>query len=306
MLPNAISVYNAKGGVGKTSLAANIAQLLAVELGWKVLLVDLDKQADLAVDLGYVYNAEEERGDGGAALFHAFLADEPLTEPPLVGVRDNLDVVPGGDDTSMLRTFLSKHFDNDRPEDYAHHGVRMHRVLAELAPQYQLIIFDCPPDADSPVAFEALGASKHVLIPTKADTASTDGITLAAQTFAVLSGSNPDLEVVGVVLFGAGSTSTKVVDKTRALVESIATEAGWRPDAFFPAWIRSSDVAMQETRELGMTATEWMNDRADVPLFVPHPDDPKARIPNPVRTSTAAAGLADDYLTVVETLLQRI
>ena len=62
MLDNVLLVTNGKGGVGKTSLVANLAGL-AVKAGWSVLAVDLDPQGNLARDLGYV-----DRSDGGQGL----------------------------------------------------------------------------------------------------------------------------------------------------------------------------------------------------------------------------------------------
>jgi hypothetical protein len=62
MLANCLAVTNAKGGVGKTSITANVAAAAALG-GWRTLAVDLDAQGNLARDLGY-----RERSDEGRAL----------------------------------------------------------------------------------------------------------------------------------------------------------------------------------------------------------------------------------------------
>ena len=61
MIPNSIVITNGKGGVGKTSLVANVAGLAAAS-GWRVLVIDADPQGNLARDLGVLDIAD----DGGA------------------------------------------------------------------------------------------------------------------------------------------------------------------------------------------------------------------------------------------------
>ena len=91
MIPNVVAVLNGKGGVGKTSLAANMAGLAALS-GWSTLAVDLDPQGNLAHDLGY-----ENLTDGGLSL-----AEACGIEPKEVQVhcdvegRRGLDVIAGG------------------------------------------------------------------------------------------------------------------------------------------------------------------------------------------------------------------
>jgi len=88
MIPNTILTINGKGGVGKTSLVANIAGLTAAS-GWRVLAIDTDPQGNLARDLGVL-----EQADDGTNLRDAILGRAPLT--PLRDVRAGLDLAPGG------------------------------------------------------------------------------------------------------------------------------------------------------------------------------------------------------------------
>ena len=100
MIPSCVMVSNGKGGVLKTSLAANLSGLAAAS-GWSVLAVDLDPQGNLATDLGCL-----ERSDGGEALLRAVAENAPLI--PLRDVRPGLDVVAGGPRTAELAGHLSR------------------------------------------------------------------------------------------------------------------------------------------------------------------------------------------------------
>jgi cellulose biosynthesis protein BcsQ len=81
-------LFNGKGGVGKSSIAANLAGLVALG-GWKVLVVDLDKQGNLARDFGCM-----DRSDDGEAVLRAAVSGTSVA--PVKGVRPNIDFIPGG------------------------------------------------------------------------------------------------------------------------------------------------------------------------------------------------------------------
>jgi cellulose biosynthesis protein BcsQ len=85
MIEHAIVVMNGKGGVGKTSLTANLGGL-AAHSGWRVLLIDIDQQGNLARDLGVL-----DASDAGMNLRAAIAGTGPLTAIP---ARANLDLVP--------------------------------------------------------------------------------------------------------------------------------------------------------------------------------------------------------------------
>src|ERR1700712_5236535 len=84
-LERTIAVINGKGGVQKTTVAANVGGLLAAS-GYRVLLVDMDPQGNLAEDLGYTGG---EIDDAGQALAASLTFGGPLV--PATEVRQNLD-----------------------------------------------------------------------------------------------------------------------------------------------------------------------------------------------------------------------
>ena len=81
-----VAIEQGKGGVGKTSLVANVGGLAAAA-GVRTLIVDLDPQGNIARDLGFPPS-------DGQALFNAFATGGSL--PVLKDVRPNLDVCPAG------------------------------------------------------------------------------------------------------------------------------------------------------------------------------------------------------------------
>lgn len=95
-LSRVIAMVNDKGGVGKTSLVANLAGQL-VAFGYRCLLLHLNRQANPADDLGY---RDDERDDQGASLLISAIVGTALE--PVTDVRPGLDVVPGGPCLAVL------------------------------------------------------------------------------------------------------------------------------------------------------------------------------------------------------------
>ena len=84
MIQKIITICNAKGGVGKTTSTASIGACMAL-MGKKVLLIDLDGQANLT--LYYIPNDSEIE----VSIFDSLISGEPL---PIINVKENLDIVP--------------------------------------------------------------------------------------------------------------------------------------------------------------------------------------------------------------------
>lgn len=281
MLANAIAVANGKGGVGKTSLAANVGGMAALS-GWRVLLIDLDAQGNLGTDLGY---EQQGRGDEGRALLQAVVGGVELA--PLRDVRPNLDVVPGGQAIEELEALLGARRSRDRGQAVG----ALAQVLAPLAPQYQLILVDCPPSSGSLVE-SALVAVRYLVIPTKGDAGSLNGLAKMARMFErVRSSDNPDLELLGVVLFDFGARDRRIVGKARGQLEEALS--GVAP--VLSAFVRNSRRAADDMREPGLLAYEYEQAATEA--------KPWYEDRNGQRFSAAAGGLAGDYQRITEELL---
>src|SRR3954452_3464815 len=197
-----ITFVNGKGGGGKTSLVANLAGLYAGG-GYKVLVIDLDPQGNVGNDLGYIGAG---RSDDGEALVSAISTGHAII--PLTDVRPNLDVACGGEQLEELSDAL----------ETGHGGgvTALAASLAQIAEDYDLVLIDCPP-GNKPLQRLGLVAARWLVIPTKSDDGSRLGLSKVARLFTELRGeTNPWLELLGVALFGVGSTATRVQNAVRA------------------------------------------------------------------------------------------
>lgn len=281
MLPNTIAVANGKGGVGKTSLAANLAGLAAIS-GWRVLLVDLDPQGNLSSDLGYT---DSETNDEGESLKIAIENGEGVK--PILDVRPGLDVVAGGDHTVELEQMLLDQYRAGELDATQSIDVS----LASIASDYNLIVIDCPPSMSYLVDL-AFTAARFVVVPTRGDAASLNGLSRTAAKFIeVRSTTNPSIDLLGVALFNFGTQDTRLVQKARTQLEEALQ--GIAP--VFDTFIRNSRKGPDDMRELGLLAHEYHQTADTAPKWY---EDPSAE-----RYSQSSSGLAEDYTRLVGEIL---
>src|SRR4051812_16738895 len=188
-LDRVIALINDKGGVGKTSLAANVAGQAAAA-GYRVLAIDLNRQANLADDLGY--RGKPGVDDAGMGLLSALTTEAPLRP---VTVRPNLDVVPGGVRLTDLTPLIVSRFSHAGRKAF----LALAHALAPLAAGYDMIVIDSPPE-NTTLADLALGATRWVIMPTRSDKGGLVGMQLVAERFQLAHEINPLLRLMGVVL----------------------------------------------------------------------------------------------------------
>lgn len=241
-LDRVIAVINGKGGVLKTTLTANIGGMLASS-GYRVLLVDLDPQGNLAEDLGYT---DTDQDDQGKSLAQALLFGGGAA--PIKDIRPNLDVFAGGQALDQATAGLVAKANRD-PEGAK---LALARILEPLAGSYDMILLDCPP-GDETLQTAAVAAARWALVPVKTDKSSRKGLTaVAARLDAVLS-LNPTLDLLGVVLVDTGTGSHVIQREAR---DHIATLFNADRDVAFNATVRHSEATAQATRERGLLVAE--------------------------------------------------
>lgn len=155
-----IAFINEKGGVGKTTLAVNVAAFFAGKRRQKVLLVDLDTQGHAAKTLGVDVRA------GGLTVFD--LLTNPaieLTQATKPTAVENLWLVPSWKEMAEFPTRAAA--DPDRAKLLA-------KVLAPADERYDVIVFDAPPSFGL-VTTNVLLAAEEIVIPVATTYLALDG-----------------------------------------------------------------------------------------------------------------------------------
>lgn len=186
-----ITIAIQKGGTGKTTTAAALAQA-AAHKGRKVLAIDLDPQANLSFTLG----ADTNRA-GSFEIIQGQNAAE-LIQRTTAGI----DVIPAGPGLSTITSSRGS-------------ARRLQTAVEPLKRLYDLIIIDTPPTAGE-LQYNALQAATGLIIPLQADIYNLQGLYQMADTARQIQASNPQLDILGFILtqYDQRSTLSKAMCKT--------------------------------------------------------------------------------------------
>jgi len=212
-----ISLLNHKGGVGKTTSAINIGAAM-VELGKRVLLIDLDPQANLSISLGIprqkstIYEAL--RGEGDLV---------PYTHKP------GMDIITSSLDLSGAEMELI----NEPGREYI-----LRELIGQIKDDYDYILIDCPPSLGL-LTLNALTSSQSVLIPLQTEFLAVQGLAKIKQVIdKVKVRLNKQLDMGGVI--ATMYDSRRVLN--RDVVETIHKYFG---EKVFKTYIRDN-IALAE------------------------------------------------------------
>jgi len=175
------AVANQKGGVGKTTTAVNVSACLA-EAGERVLLIDLDPQANATSGLGM-------RANGAST--HDLLDGVPLSALAKPSGVANLDVVMAKSDLAAAGVELSTRQGGER---------YLADALAGTLEPYSYVLLDCPPSF-GPLTVNALAAANRAIVPVQAEYYALEGLSQLLGTINLVKARlNPELAVTGILL----------------------------------------------------------------------------------------------------------
>jgi chromosome partitioning protein len=183
-LPRVMAIANQKGGVGKTTTTINLGAGLA-ELGYRVLVIDLDPQGNATTGLGI------ERKNFEHSMYDVIMREQPLEdciEPTSV---KNLFVAPATLDLSGVEIELVPAFSRE---------LRLKRALEPILEEFDFVMIDCPPSLGL-ITINALAAADEVLVPIQCEYYALEGLSQLRSTLKLVSGNlNQSLELSTIVL----------------------------------------------------------------------------------------------------------
>ena len=178
------ALSNQKGGVGKTTTAINLAAYLG-RAGRRVLLVDMDPQANATSGLGY------DKRSGNPSIYDAIVAGRPVAEVIARTENPGLDLLPStiqlaGAEIELVGVLARE--------------TRLKRTLAPALESYDYVLIDCPPSLGL-LTVNALTAADGALIPVQCEYLALEGLGQLISTIDLIRDSlNARLRVAGVVM----------------------------------------------------------------------------------------------------------
>lgn len=181
-----VAIANQKGGVGKTTTAVNLGAAVA-EMGHRILLVDLDPQANATSSFGL-------QGVENVSLYEPLLGEVSITEKIFPTNRDHLFIVPADLDLAGAEVEIAR---------MANHLTRLTETLKPLhaGEAFDFVFLDCPPSLGILMS-NALAAADELLTPIQCEYFALEGLVKIVRLVEQVrdSGANKRLELGGIVM----------------------------------------------------------------------------------------------------------
>lgn len=232
-MKNIFSFCNQKGGVGKTTSVINISACLA-KAGFKVLIIDMDSQANATSGLG------EEKPSMESTTYQLFVDNSDPASLIKQTQYKNIFLIPSGPDLSAAELEL---ISKERRE------FTLKGQLTKIAENFDFVFLDCPPSL-SLLTINSLVASNYIIIPLQCEYYALEGLGQLLNTYQLVHGNlNPELEIGGVLL-------TMADFRTNLTEQVIAEVRGYFKEKVFESIIPRS-VKLSEAPSFGKPAVYY-------------------------------------------------
>ncbi|MGH9307596.1 MAG: AAA family ATPase [Acidimicrobiales bacterium] len=199
-LPRVIAIANQKGGVGKTTTAVNLGASLA-EIGYRVLVADLDPQGNATTGLGI--NARNLE----TSIYDVIIHDAPIEDSIEPTALKNLFVVPATIDLAGAEIELVPAFSRE---------LKLRKAIEVVIDDFDFVLIDCPPSLGL-ITVNGLAAAHEVLVPIQCEYYALEGLGQLIRNVHLVQGQlNPGLELSAIVL--------TMYDARTKLAEQVASE----------------------------------------------------------------------------------
>jgi len=199
-LPRVLAVANQKGGVGKTTTSVNLGAALA-ELGFRVLVIDLDPQGNATTGLGIDARNFE------LSMYDVLMRDSSLEDCVEPTSMKNLFVAPATIALAGAEIELVPAFSRE---------LKLKRAIESVIDDFDFVLIDCPPSLGL-ITVNALAAADEVLVPIQCEYYALEGLSqLMRNVHLVASNLNPRLDISTIVL--------TMYDARTKLADQVATE----------------------------------------------------------------------------------
>jgi chromosome partitioning protein len=255
-----IAIANQKGGVGKSTTAVSLGAALA-DLGFRILVVDLDPQGNASTGIGIRHDDRE------VTSYDVIVAESPVTEAIVHSPIKGLDAIPSTIDLAGAEIELVSQFSREG---------RLKRALEPVREgSYDFIFLDCPPSLGL-ITINALTAAEELIVPIQCEYYALEGLgQLLRNVSLVQQNINQELRLTGIVMtmFDPRTRlSEQVVDEVRRFFGDLVY------DNIIPRTVRLSEapgfgqpITVYDPKSKG---AQSYRDLAEEVALRPPPDSP--------------------------------
>lgn len=209
------TLVNQKGGVGKTTTAINLGAYLG-QFGQRVLLIDLDAQANATSSLG-IDKYTVKKG-----TYEVLIGDEPILPHILHNPKLKISLLPSSPSLAGAEVELI---------DLPRRELRLREAILPAIERYDYILIDCPPSLSLLTVNGLMAARDGVIIPVQCEYLALEGVGQLTQTLNRIRASlYPEMKIRGVVLTMYDSRTNLSMDVVKEVKK------------FFPNQVMSSVI----------------------------------------------------------------